>query len=112
MPKVRALLKRFTKAQLIAKLDGSGLPFAPIGKPEELFDDPHLAASGGLVPVTLPGGEGTRLPALPIEMDGQRFNTRGDLPDIGEHSRAVLADLGLSESDIERLVGEGAVQAA
>jgi crotonobetainyl-CoA:carnitine CoA-transferase CaiB-like acyl-CoA transferase len=111
MPKVRALLKRFTKADLIAKLDGSGLPFAPIGKPEELFDDPHLAASGGLVPVTLPGGEGTRLPALPIEMDGQRFNTRGDLPEIGEHSRAILAGLGLSESEVERLVADGAVEA-
>jgi len=112
MPKVRALLKRFTKADLIAKLDGSGLPFAPIGKPEELFDDPHLEASGGLVPVTLPGGEGTRLPALPIEMDGQRFNTRGDLPEIGEHSRAILRGLGLGESEVDRLVAEGAVQAA
>lgn len=112
MPQVRALLKNFTKADLIAKLDGSGLPFAPIGKPEELFDDPHLAASGGLVPVTLPGGEGTRLPALPIEMDGQRFNSRGDLPEIGEHSRAILTGLGLGESEVERLVAEGAVQAA
>ena len=48
MPRVRAELKRFTKAELIALLDGSGLPFAPIGRPEDLFTDPHLIAGQGL----------------------------------------------------------------
>jgi crotonobetainyl-CoA:carnitine CoA-transferase CaiB-like acyl-CoA transferase len=48
-----------------AACEACGLPFAPIARPDELFDDPHLAASGGLVPITLPDGKPTRLPALP-----------------------------------------------
>ena len=62
---------------MIAKLEGSGLPFAPIARPEDLFDDPHLLASGGLEPVTLPDGRETRLPTLPLEMDGARPSAHG-----------------------------------
>jgi crotonobetainyl-CoA:carnitine CoA-transferase CaiB-like acyl-CoA transferase len=50
MPEVREVIRRYDRADLIAKLDGSGLPFAPVGRPEELFDDPHLQSSGGLEP--------------------------------------------------------------
>ena len=40
---IRALVGAMTRAEVVAKLEGSGLPFAPIGKPEEMFDDPQLA---------------------------------------------------------------------
>ena len=49
-------------------------------KPEDLFDDPHLKASGGLTDITLMNGTKTQVPILPIEMDGRRFGTRLDLP--------------------------------
>ena len=52
------------------KCEALGLPYAPIARPVELFDDPHLNASGGLVPVTLPDGRRTKLPALPLALDG------------------------------------------
>ena len=110
IPVVRDLLKGFTKAELIAKLETSGLPFAPIGKPEELFDDPHLLATGGLVDVTLPGGEATRLPSLPVEMDGRRFTENGALATPGQHSRAILSGLGFSDSETESLVADGVVE--
>ena len=70
LPQIRALIARFTRAEVIQRLDGSGLPFAPIGRPEDMFDDPHLIASGALEPVVLPDGRGTRLPALPIAFNG------------------------------------------
>ena len=109
MPEVRALVKRFTKAEVIAKLDGSGLPFAPIGRPEDMFDDPHLLASGGLESVTLDDGRTTQLPALPIEMDGDRIGGTVALPQPGADTDAVLADLGLDAAAIADLRNKGAV---
>lgn len=110
MPRIRALIGGFTRAEVIARLEGSGLPFAPIGKPEELFDDPHLAASGGLEPVTLDSGEETRLPTIPIEMDGKRTGAASRLPRPGADSRAVLASLGYDENRIGALIASGAVE--
>jgi crotonobetainyl-CoA:carnitine CoA-transferase CaiB-like acyl-CoA transferase len=104
MPEVREVIRRYDRADLIAKLDGSGLPFAPVGRPEELFDDPHLQSSGGLEPVTLETGSETRLPGLPIEMSGRRFNQSSRLPQPGESSREILADLGFTELEIEAIV--------
>jgi crotonobetainyl-CoA:carnitine CoA-transferase CaiB-like acyl-CoA transferase len=72
LPVIRAMFASMTRDEIVARLDGSGLPFAPIGRPEDLFDDPHLQASGGLQPVTLPDGRETVLPALPVTMNGER----------------------------------------
>jgi crotonobetainyl-CoA:carnitine CoA-transferase CaiB-like acyl-CoA transferase len=72
LPVIREMFVGMTRAEIIAKLEGSGLPFAPIGRPEDMFDDPHLNASGGLQPVTLPDGSETMLPTLPISLDGAR----------------------------------------
>jgi crotonobetainyl-CoA:carnitine CoA-transferase CaiB-like acyl-CoA transferase len=72
LPVIRELLSSFTRDEIVARLDGSGLPFAPIGRPEDMFDDPHLLASGGLQAVRFPDGRDTMLPALPIAMTGER----------------------------------------
>lgn len=74
LPRVRELIADLSRDDVIARLAQSGLPFAPIARPQDLFDDPHLVASQGLEQVTLTDGRTTMLPALPIEMDGQRFN--------------------------------------
>lgn len=109
LPRIRAELGRFTKAELMARLDGSGLPFAPIGKPEDLFVDPHLLASGGLAPVTLADGIETMLPVLPIAIDGARTGVAATLPHAGADTRRVLAALGYAPAEIEQLLGAGAV---
>jgi crotonobetainyl-CoA:carnitine CoA-transferase CaiB-like acyl-CoA transferase len=111
LPVIRQRFKQFDKAGLMAKLEETGLPFAPIAKPEELFEDPHLNAAGGLVPVTLPDGRPTKLPALPIEMDGRRFGLRHDLPQIGADGRATLLACGLSAAEIDALVAQGVLAA-
>ena len=108
MPRVRAELKRFTKAELIGRLDGSGLPFAPIGRPEDLFDDPHLLAGQGLAPVTLDDGTQTFLPVLPIALDGARLGG-GVLAKAGADTGAVLAGLGMEAGEIAALRAVGAV---
>jgi len=103
LPQVRELFKGYTKAALVAVLERTGLPFAPIGKPEDMFEDPHLTASGGLGATTLPDGRETRLPILPIEMDGRRPSQGGKLAKPGEHTDEVLRDLGMTPASIDEL---------
>jgi len=97
------------------KLEASGLPFAPITRPEELFDDPHLNAGGGLLPFTVTDGERkgqqTKLPALPLEMNGHRFGLRRPVPRAGEHTRELLAEAGYSGEEIEAMLSGGVVTA-
>lgn len=93
LPRVRELFAGMTRAELVAKLESTGLPFAPIARPADLFDDPHLTQSGGLLGVTLPNGELTHLPALPIELDGQRFGLHHDIPAIDGDRAEVLNTL-------------------
>jgi len=107
LPMIKQIFASYTKAQLMAKLEASGLPFAPITRPDELFDDPHLNASGGLLPYTVTDGErkghGAKLPALPLEMDGHRFGLRLPVPRAGEHTREILAEAGYSDLDIDKM---------
>lgn len=109
MPRIRELIRGFTRDELVARLEGTGLPFAPIGRPEDMFDDPHLNASGGLEPVTMPDGSTAHLPALPIEMAGGRPGAAATLPEPGADTRTILGDLGLSEEEAEALIAGGAV---
>ena len=102
-----------SSAELCDKLEQIGLPFAPINRPHDLFDDPHLNTKGGLLPITLPDSKKqTRLPALPVEMAGGRMQLRQDVPAAGEHSLAILVDLGYSEDAAKALLEKGIVAAS
>ncbi|MCX9146412.1 CaiB/BaiF CoA transferase family protein [Erythrobacter sp. WG] len=109
LPVIREMIGRMTRAEVIAKLDGTGLPFAPIGRPEDMFDDPHLQ-HGGLEDVTLDNGTLVRLPTIPLEMDGKRIGAPQKLPKPGRDARAVLAGLGYDEARIAELISSGAVE--
>lgn len=104
VPQIQAVFRKYSKQQLMDKLEKTGLPFAPIARPEDLFDDPHLAANNGLVPITVSdgprAGEKTRLPALPLEMDGERFGVYRDVPRAGQHTPEVLREAGYTEGEI------------
>jgi len=110
LPMVRALFAKLTKQELLDKCEKLGLPYAPITKPEDLFDDPHLKESGGLADITLMNGIKMKVPILPVEMDGRRFRTRLDLPKVGEHTRELLTGLGYSWTEIEQIIKAGAVR--
>lgn len=113
MPVVQELFASMPTADLVARLETAGVPFAPINRPADLFDDPHLNSSGGLQPVTLTDGEragtGTRLPGLPLELGGDKCPLRRDLPRAGEHTREVLAQAGYGDEEIDRLFADGRV---
>jgi crotonobetainyl-CoA:carnitine CoA-transferase CaiB-like acyl-CoA transferase len=101
LPAVRALFASMPRSSLIEKVEALGLPFAPIVRPEDLFDDPHLNAAGGLLDVTLPDGTGTRLPNLPIEVDGRRAGLAHDIPKIGADTGEVLEGAGFGAAKID-----------
>jgi crotonobetainyl-CoA:carnitine CoA-transferase CaiB-like acyl-CoA transferase len=103
IPKVNEITRKHTLAELSAKLEAIGLPFAPIAKPWDLLDDPHLNASGGLLETKVPDQKSIKVPALPLALDGKRLGKRTDPPRIGEHGRELLAELGCSPQEIERL---------
>ena len=115
LPAIRALFAPMSLTALCERLERAGLPFAPINRPGDLFDDPHLRASGGLLGVNLTEGErsGERadLPALPIEFGSAKPSLRHNLPAIGAHSHEVLLEAGLSEEAIAALVAEGVLKA-
>jgi crotonobetainyl-CoA:carnitine CoA-transferase CaiB-like acyl-CoA transferase len=111
IPVLRELFSTFTQDELMAKLETTGLPFAPIQRPEDLATDPHLVESGGLLDMTIPEGGEISLPAMPIAIDGARPGLTINPPEIGEHSEDVLRGLGLSETEIERLIERGLVDA-
>ncbi|WP_228242426.1 CaiB/BaiF CoA-transferase family protein [Porphyrobacter sp. GA68] len=106
LPPIRAMIARMTREEVIAKLEGTGLPFAPINRPEDLFTDPHLAA-GGLEEVRLPDGADVRLPRLPLEVGGCRPADAGDLPRPGADTREVLRTLGYTDERIDELLELG-----
>jgi crotonobetainyl-CoA:carnitine CoA-transferase CaiB-like acyl-CoA transferase len=87
------ILKDHHIDDLSAKLEAAGLPYAPIVRPDQLLDDPHLKASGGLVPMQTDEGGTTDVVLLPLMMGGRRPGVRHALPRIGEHTEEVLAAL-------------------
>lgn len=109
IPVVRAVFSNYTKAELMTKLETIGVPFAPITKPQELETDPHLSASNGLLDIELPTGGYTRLPNLPLEMGGKRFDLQCQPPRPGEHTEAILADLNYPSAQIDDWLDNGTV---
>jgi crotonobetainyl-CoA:carnitine CoA-transferase CaiB-like acyl-CoA transferase len=112
IPVVTQIFGRMTKPELMTKCEDLGLPYAPIARPEDLFDDPHLKASGGLTDITLMNGTRAQVPVLPIEMGGRRLHKRLDLPKVGEHTREILRGLGYTPQQIDALVEQGIACAA
>jgi crotonobetainyl-CoA:carnitine CoA-transferase CaiB-like acyl-CoA transferase len=102
VPRINEIMKKHTQAELTAKLESIGLPFAPIAKPWDLLDDPHLNASGGLLKTQV-NAKTIRVPALPLALDGKRLEKRADPPQVGEHGRELLAELGCSPQEVESL---------
>jgi crotonobetainyl-CoA:carnitine CoA-transferase CaiB-like acyl-CoA transferase len=116
LPQLRARLAGHRAADIAAVFEAQGLPFAPITRPQDLFDDPHLGATGGLAPMQVPAdasGAGreihTRTALLPLALDGRRLPLRRGPPRLGEHTGELLQALGYSGAEIDALAAAGVI---
>lgn len=111
LPVIRELFAGLSQDELLPRLERAGIPFAPINRPADLIDDPHLNSQGGMLGLTLTDGERAgqrvKLPALPLEMDAHKFGLRADLPAEGAHTREVLAAIGYDAEQIAALFDAG-----
>jgi len=103
MPIIQEMFQQLDLSEASAICERVGLPFAPILRPDQLFDDPHVNHPGATVEVTLSNGVRTQVPALPFEYDGARPDLYRDLPKIGEHNNDVARELGYSDEALKRL---------
>ncbi len=111
MPALRARLAGHSATELSRVFEDHELPFAPIARPEQLFDDPHLNATGGLAPVRMNDGSESKVPLMPFTMGGERPGIRLQPPLLGEHTDALLKEVGYSEAQIAGLKGRGVTAA-
>jgi crotonobetainyl-CoA:carnitine CoA-transferase CaiB-like acyl-CoA transferase len=110
LPKLGEILKGFDKGELSSKLEAIGLPYAPITRPRDLFDDPHLNA-GGMVETQDPRGYAFKVPGLPLELGGERLALRTQPPVVSQNARELLASLGYATERIDALIADGVVAA-
>ena len=96
-------MRRHPSAELAERLERARVPFAPLRRPDQLVDDPHLNATGQLLATPLPGGGTARLPKLPVRSTAFELGLRRPAPGLGEHTREVLEELGLSTDEIDAL---------
>ncbi len=117
LPRIAAVFRALPKAELMARCEALGLSFAPIARPADLFDDPHLLASGGMLATEMqsaagaPGGVAHQavadLPGLPVSIAGGRLGLRRQPPYVGEHSLEIAREANLSETEIDAMVADG-----
>ena len=112
MPVVTAKFSAETFESLCAKLERLKIPFGPLAKPGDLFEDRHLNEGGRMLDVVLPNGKHAKIPGIPLDMGGRKPRVRRQPPVMGADSRAVLAEAGYTAAQIDELVEKRIVIAA
>ncbi|MCX8019042.1 MAG: CoA transferase [Chitinophagaceae bacterium] len=106
LPELEKRLKIFSKTEILEKCEKAAIPFAPIAKTEDLFEDIHLNQNNSLLTTRLPDGRVSKLPALPIEYQNQRFFLRNHPPDIGEHTLEIIKKLNYTDDEVRQMLSE------
>jgi crotonobetainyl-CoA:carnitine CoA-transferase CaiB-like acyl-CoA transferase len=109
IPELEATLAKLSKTEALRLCEKAAIPFAPVTRPEDLFEDPQLNQGAGLLETVFPDGVRTKLPRTPIEMSDHDFGLRLDPPQIGAHTKDILSDLGYTPERIEELSEAGIV---
>ena len=102
-------MRKYPSAELGARLERARIPYAPLRRPDQLVDDPHLNASDQWMVTPLPGRPPAKLPKMPVRSTAFEFGLRRPAPQLGEHTREVLLEFGLSKDEIESLVSRRVV---
>ena len=110
IPEIETTISKLSKTEVLGRCEKAGLPFAPVTRPEDLFEDPQLNQGAGLLETVFPDGVKTKMPRTPIEMSDHDFDLRLEPPHLGEHTREILSDLGYTSQRIEELSEAGIVK--
>ncbi len=110
LPELRKRFSALAKPELMALAEKAGIPFAAVNKPADLFDDPHLNRSGGLAAIQTPDGKPVKLPKIPLWLDGHSFDVRLQPPRIGQGSKKIYREIGLTDDQIDDFIKKGVIQ--
>ena len=116
IPALQEVLATLPQSEVAARCERCNVSWAPVGQPGDLFADPHLMATGGLVDVFISrfgeeGGKIAGLPALPIEFGGDRRRPglSRQPPRMGEHNAEVLREAGFAPAEVAALTDSGVI---
>jgi crotonobetainyl-CoA:carnitine CoA-transferase CaiB-like acyl-CoA transferase len=103
-------LRERDSADWHARLTAAGVPAAPVADVADVVNADQTEALGMLQPLPHPEIPGLRLPAIPLWLDAERTPHRSPPPRVGEHTSAILAELGYPESEIAALEADGVIR--
>lgn len=110
LPELQKRIGALNKNEVMALAEKAGIPFAPVNRPQDLFDDPHMNQSGSFVNTKTPKGASVKLPKIPLRLDGVAFDLRRHPPGIGEGSREIYRRCGYTDKDIHELIADGIIE--
>ena len=110
LPELEQRMAKFTKAEITQKCETAAIPFAPIARPEDLYEDQQLNEGNALLKVKMPNDKVIKLPKFPIEYGDTQVIKRMDPPKIGEHTAELLTEIGRSPEKINELKKKSIIQ--
>ena len=109
IPRVADAMRARTTAAWIEALETAGVPCGPINTIDQVFADPHVRARGLAQTMTRSDGVDVTLVASPLRLSKTPPRAEHAPPPLGADTRAVLAEFGYSEADIDALAQRGIV---
>ena len=109
VPIIERRMRALGKADIVRRLREANVPVGPINSLEEVFADPVVRHLGLIAEVDHPSAGRVRAPGIPVRMSATPPSVRDHPPLLGEHTDAVLAELGYSREEIAALRRDGTI---
>ncbi len=105
---------KYTKEEMAGRLDEQSIAWSPVQTLAEVAKDPQAISAGAIVQTPSAKGDGSTYPspASPVRFPGADDGPKGPSPRMGEHTKSILADMGISNDEVEALITAGTVKAA
>lgn len=107
IPLIAEVLRQRPRQAWLSALEAAGVPAAPINDLAEVFADPQVQARGLVQPLTHPAAEAIALVRQPVLFSGQTMSSERPPPRLGEHTEALLRELGVDDATLAALRREG-----
>jgi crotonobetainyl-CoA:carnitine CoA-transferase CaiB-like acyl-CoA transferase len=109
IPRIQEVVGKLAYIELSGRLDRCEVPYAPVNTPADLLDDPHLNSGNHLLEVAVTDDKKVKLPSLPMHSNRFSYSIRENPPELGQHTREILRDIGMSDADVRQLIDEAIV---